>query len=150
MPKIQPAEQRARHPIPPGDYTLMLDEVKLIEQPNRFAEKDDKGIYKATGTTEPPIRPQLVWQFIADKNDPEGDPLEYSMWTGVSYGNERAKLTDLLDQLLPEADEEMKSNLETDTLVGRRFKTKIMLVKNASGEPRPRAMFFEPVKELPI
>lgn len=150
MPTITPSKQRERTPIPVGEHVLTLTEVRLVEQPNRFAEKEDDGTYKATGTTEPPMRPQLVWNFDSDLRDSEGEHYEYTVWTGLSYGHPKANLTAFLDQILPDSDEEMKANLDTDTLIGRAFKTRIQMVKNANGEPRPKAMYFEPVNEPPI
>jgi hypothetical protein len=44
----------------------------------------------------------------------------------------------------------MKGNLDTDTLIGRSFKTRIQMVKDGNGNPRPKAMYFEPVNEPPV
>lgn len=145
MPTITPSKQRERVPIPVGEHTLTLTSVRAVTQPNRFAEKDDKGTYKDTGTIEPPMRAQLVWDFDSDLSDGEGEPYEYAVWTGLSYGHPKANLTAFLDQILPDADEEMKSNLDTDTLIGRRFKSRIQMVKDGNGNPRPKAMYFEPL-----
>jgi hypothetical protein len=154
MPIITPSKQRERTPIPVGDHLLTLTAVRLVEQPNRFAEKDERGNYKATGTTEPPIRPQLVWQFDSDQHDEEGEAYEYAVWTGLSYGHPKANLTAFLDQILPESDEQMKGSLDTETLLGRRFRSRIQMVKDANGNPRPRAMYFEPIAgfdpDLPV
>ena len=137
MPVIQSAKGKDRTPIPPGEYVLTLVEVRAHEQDDTFHPNEDGSF---------PKRMRLIWQFeAAGKTDIDGDPLEYAEWTGPYYGNPKAKLTGFLDQLLPDANEEAKSALDTDALVGKRFKVKIANQRNQKGDFVPKALFFEPV-----
>ncbi len=147
MPKVgDSASQTKRLPIPVGVHTLTLTEVKELVQPNTFAEKDAKtGIFKATGTTTPPDREQFIWVFQSETRDPEGHPFEYAIFTGRWYGDDRAKLTSLLDSLMPEADYEAKSGLDTDAMTGKRFRARIANVKNQRGDFVPRHTMIEPL-----
>lgn len=149
MPKIgDSASQTKRFPISVGVHTLTLHEVKELTQPNTFAEKDAKtGIYKATGTTTPPDREQFIWVFKSDTKAPDGDPMEYAIFTGRWYGDDRAKLTSLLDSIMPEAEYEAKAALDTDALIGKRFRARIANVKNQKGDFVPRHTMIEPLDE---
>ena len=144
--------QVKRVPISVGQHVLTLADVKELVQPNTFAEKTPEGTYKATGTTTPPDREQFIWVFKSDTRAPDGDPMEYAVFTGRWYGDDRAKLTGLLDSLMPEATYEEKVELDTDSIVGKRFRARIANVRNQAGNFVPRHTLIEPIdepKELP-
>lgn len=136
MPVIQSSRNKERTPIPPGDHILTLVEVKPYEQDDTFHPNEDGSF---------PKKSRLIWQFQSDKADDDGDAYEYAEWTGAYYGNPKAKLTGFLDQIIPDASEETKEGLDTDSIIGRRFKSKIQNQKNAKGDYVPRAVYFEPL-----
>lgn len=150
MPKVGDSnEQSKREPISTGVHFLTLKQVKEMTQPNTFAEKTPAGIYKATGTTTPPDREQFIWVFESDTLDLSGKPMEYAVFTGRWYGDDRAKLTSFLDALLPEEAYENKVGLDTDALVGKRFRARIAQVKNQAGKLVPRHSMIEPDDSRP-
>jgi len=140
MAQIQ-SSKRERASIPPGDHILTLTEVKPYESDNPFFKKDE-----AVSNANQPRKTRLIWQFTSDADDGEGNPFEHAIWTGEFYGDPRAGLTALLDQMMPEADEQVKSNINTDMLLGTRYKAKLRMVKNQKGDLVPKAVDLEPVK----
>jgi len=140
MPVIQ-SSKRERHPIPAGDHILTLVEVKPHESDNPFYDPKEP-----EGGANQKRKTRLIWQFLSDSEDAEGTRYEHAIWTGEYYGHQRAGLTALLDQMLPDADEQVKSAINTDTLLGSRYKAKIRLAKNQKGDLVPKAVDLEPIK----
>ena len=140
MPQIQ-SSKRERTSIPAGDHILTLVEVKQHDGENAFFDKT-----KEVGGANQPRRTRLIWQFTSEATDNEGVHFEHAIWTGEFYGNPRAGLTALLDQMLPEADENVRENVNTDTLIGTRYQAKIRLVRNQKGDVVPKAVDLEPIK----
>ena len=138
MPKIRPSGERI--PIPKGDHILTLREVKDFEQEDKWHENED-GSH--------PMKHQLIWRFESDALTEDGVPYEYAQFTGQFYGDSRANLTALLDFLLPDEGEEYKKTVDTDTLIGKRYKVRIASVKNQAGKVVPKAMFYEPLNDGP-
>ena len=143
MPQVKPSTTE-RVPISVGPHVLTLAEVVEHVADNPYFDMN-----KPEGGLNTKQRTRLIWRFRSDAGDGEGNPYEYSHWTGTTYGDSRANLTWLLDQLLPDSDEEMRANINTDVLIGRKFRTKIQNRKNQKGEMVPGALFFEPVEEIP-
>lgn len=139
MPQIT-GSRRERTPIPTGEHILTLTEVKEHTSDNPFFKADQP---ESNQNQKQKLR--LIWQFVSDQEDAEGNRYEYAEWTGAFYGDSRANLTTFLDQILPDADDEVKSNINTDTLIGRRFRARIQMRKNQKGESVPTAAFFEPI-----
>ena len=145
MPKIHGADELTKFiPIPAGVHILTLTKVEERETPNPFADKDEDGTYLETGTAEPPIRPQLLWIFESEDRRPDGEAYAYGYWTGRYYGDDRAKLTAFLNAILPDSTEEQRKSIDTDSLVGARFRVRIATKKNQKGQDRPYHTLIEP------
>ena len=142
MPQIQ-SSKRERNPIPPGDHILTLTEVKPFSGDNPYFDPKEP----ESGTNQK-HKTRLIWQFLSDSEDAEGTRYEHAVWTGEYYGHQRAGLTALLDQMLPDAGDDVKSSINTDFLVGTRYKAKIRLTKNQKGDLVPKAVDLEPVAGL--
>ena len=141
MPQIQ-SSKRERQPIPAGEHILTLVEVKPFESDNPYFKDDEP----ESGTNQK-RKTRLIWQFNSDTEDSEGMRYEHAIWTGLFYGNPRANLTTFLDQILPNAGEDVKSNINTDFLLGSRYRAKIRLVKNQKGDLVPKAVDLEPLND---
>jgi hypothetical protein len=129
--------------IPVGEHYLTFVGVEVKEVENLRAQKDP---------TQPKLVNKWLWRFLSDDIDPESDPpqqYEYAHWTFENYGHARANLTKLLDQIIPKATPEQKSNLDTDLLKGRRFKAQIVHEKTDKGNIVAKAAFFVPTTEPP-
>ncbi len=140
MPVIQ-SSKRERSTIPPGDHILTLTEGRQHDGENPFFDKT-----KEVGGANQPRKTRLIWQFTSEATDNEGVHYEHAIWTGEFYGDPRAGLTALLDQMMPDADDTTKSNINTDFLVGTRYKAKLRMVRNQKGDLVPKAVDLEPIK----
>jgi len=110
-------------------------------------EKDMPSYNDASVTT-----PRWIWQFKAKTTDPEtGERYEYRIYTGPTYGDSRATLTILLDQMCPDWTEEQKANVDTDELLQKYFKAKIRHEKpdKVGDPPKPKFVFIEPHNPKP-
>jgi len=119
MPTVQ--IERPRTLCPAGLYTFALAEVNTVEM-DAFNPLD--------GKVE-----RWVWRFVSNRINPE-DGLQYEIpiFTGQAYGNPKAKLTWLLDMLLPGITKVQAANLDTDTLIGKTFDGS---VKHAQSQKDP-------------
>ncbi len=111
--------EKTRTLCPPGPATFALQEVEVIQMQS----------FDGSGQVE-----RLLWRFVSSKRDPEGAFYEVPVFTGYSYGNPKAKLTWLLDMLLPGITKREADNLDTETLVGRHYEGS---VKHGTSERDP-------------
>lgn len=95
--------------IPPvGRYFGTLTKVEIKPQPS-FDNPEimvNRACFTLTTTTK----------------DPETDtPYVYYEWTGVKYGNSKARLTELLDQMFPAMTTTQRSCLMPEHMIGKKF-----------------------------
>lgn len=146
MPKLDQAESFERNPIPPGEYTMTLKEIKAHEGPNMF-EPPVKN--EETGEMEPVIRREFIWRFVADTIDPKlNKPYEYAIFTSRYYNptSEKNKMTLLVRLLAPDAtDEERKNMIEMDHFIGKKWKVRMGVGKSKTGKEFPIHLYFIPL-----
>lgn len=124
-------------PITVGEHTVKLVEVESVQFENTFATKDKDGNF--------PARDCLTWKFLSNQEDEEGEPYQYQVTTGTAYGGARAGLTLLLDMLVPGITVAQAKNLDTDDLIGKRFKTMITMRTGVDGTKKPVHSYFAPL-----
>ena len=116
--------------IPAGKHILTLRSVEEIESDN----------YNGDGKTL-----QWLWKFISSQVDDDGTNYELRWYTGPTYGNPKAKLTDLLNMLMPDADEDERATVDTDTLCKKKYSAQILHAKKEKGEGmKPVIKFIAP------
>jgi len=137
MPTTQPSPKSPL--IPAGEHYLTLVAVEV-------KEVDNLKFLKGDHTAKPKVD-KWLWRFVSDDVDPEQPDVHYEMpvWTFANYGHAKANLTKLLDQIVPKATPEQKANLNTDAILGRRFKAMVVHKQNDKGDPIPDA-FMVPLK----
>lgn len=122
--------------IPAGEYRMALREVSLKRVKSQYATDDDGK------------REKLMWRFeTIDVVDPHGEPYEHAEWTGIKYGNPQARMTILLDQLVPGLTASAARGFDTDTLINRLFKAVIKHIKLDGGQTVAQIAFIQPVKK---
>lgn len=125
MPVIQ--TETSRNLCPAGPQIIELKEVKETELP----DFNDPNL----------MQTRLIWRFeTVGEADEAGNPYEIAIFTGTRYGNSRAKLTWLLDMLVPGMTSAKAQALDTDTLIGNRYETQ---VKHVQGLKDPSKKFAE-------
>lgn len=136
MPTTQPSPKTPL--IPAGEHFLTLVAVEEKEVDNLRAAKDP---------TAPKRVMKWLWRFISDDVDPENPDVhyEYAAWTFANYGHSKANLTKLLDMIVPKATAEQKASLNTDQILGRRYKAMIVHKTNEKNDLVPDA-FMVPLK----
>ena len=112
MPVLQ--VQKPLPVCPQGIHTFRLVEVKPS-----FSEKFQTD--------------QLMWRFVSNKRSPEGDLYEVPVWTGLAYGNPKAKLTWLLDMLEPGIVPEQADGLDTDVYLHREYEGSVKHQRKQDG-----------------
>lgn len=134
MPTASPTVKR--NPIPAGEQILYLVSVESVMQPS---------------FNDPNVQvPRWVWQFKAKAKDPEtGENYEFRQYTGEVYGNKKAGLTLLLDQMLPTWTDEQKETIDTDKIIGTFYTAHIRHEKadKAGDPPKPRLLMIQPAKK---
>jgi hypothetical protein len=108
---IDTSGTRQRVMIPAGEHIVTLKEVVLHRVTNNYSQDPDGKINK------------LMFGFLADSTQPGGNPYEYAAWTGTTYGDHRAALTQLLDMMIPGLAKGAKVAL--NSLVGNRYRALI-------------------------
>src|SRR5207253_2755618 len=104
MPVVQ--TERPRTLCAPGIYEVVLADVTTQMMP----------AFSGDGEVE-----RWLWRFVTNKQDENGQYIEVPIFTGGVYGNSRAKLTWLLDMLIPGITKQQADRLNTDDLIGMRF-----------------------------
>ena len=129
--------------IKPGNHTLTLTAIRVVEGDNPYFKKD-KPISKSNN----PKNNRLVWDFVTDEVDPAtGKPYEYAHWTNDNYGDSRASLTKLLDFLVPGITVEQAKGMDVEELIGKRYAAFISTRKNQKGNVVPDLAFAKPLVE---
>jgi len=91
------------------------------------------------------------WVFASDRFYPLSDedngtpkPVTHIEFTGNKYGNEKAKLTILLDQMVPGITKEQGKKFNTDVLIGQVFDAGIRHMKKKNGDPKAEIGYITP------
>ncbi len=135
MPMIELEKKFERGPlIPKGEHVLKLVSVEKRRITSTFSKEEDGKADK------------FIWEFHAAQKDDNGKPFTYTVFTGVRYGNNKAGLTDLLNQMIPDITEETAAELDTEDLVGTKYNTQIRHNKSDKGELFPAHIYLTPFK----
>jgi hypothetical protein len=124
--------------IPTGTHIIRLQscEIKRVNSQYAPASSTDGKVDK------------LLWRFTTETPAPDGQVYEYVHFTGTAYGNDRAALTLLLDQLAPGMNRAIAAKLDINTLVGKRYRTRIVhKTIAATGKVAAQHVFIEPVED---
>lgn len=147
MPQLQKQEDFT--PCPPGEHLFTLLDVEQRKFQSDYAKSADGMVDK------------LMWKFVSDTIDPaSGKGWMYTHFTGLAYGNHKAALTILLNQIIEglakmpkDAAQDFAASLNTDSLLGSRYKAFIRHDLTEKGDVRPVLAFIAPLKvgaaELP-
>ena len=119
-----------RNLIPEGEHLLTLVSVDQKD----FPSFNDPSI----------MEPNWVWQFKSHITDKEtGEKHELRQYTKPYYGNPKAGLTILLDQMFPVMSDEEKGNIDTDEHLGKTYRANILHQKTGKtgtdGKPETKA-----------
>ena len=107
-----------------------------------FSEMDDK--FGARDAVNGKVK-RLKFRFVSQEEDEDGTPYDYAVITGLTYGNEKAGLTRLIDMLVPGMTVEKFADFDTDDLVGKKFRAQIKHTKNEQGKPKADYVYMAPV-----
>lgn len=75
--------------IPAGLQKLKLVTIIEKEFPDKFNTNGGNPVNR------------LIWTFMSKQTDEDGVPYEYAVFTGETYGNDKAALTLLVDMVIP-------------------------------------------------
>lgn len=123
--------------MPAGEHILTLTEVNEVESPNPFKQKP----------TDPDTRIRWAWKFESESLDEDGVPFVHTEWTGTQFGNSRANLTTLLRQVVPGITKEAADHLNTDTLLGKRFRAHVRHGLNQKNETVSELAVISPMAD---
>jgi hypothetical protein len=129
--RVQVEAPRELHPI--GLATFTLAAVETIQQPS---------FNDPTQMVE-----RWIWRFQSDRKDEAGQPLEVAVFTGQKYGNSQARLTWLLDLMVPGITIAQAQALDTDELLGRRYEGSVKH-EISTNDPNKRLATFSYLKPL--
>jgi hypothetical protein len=126
MPSIQ--IEKPRSLCPAGPQVIRLVEVTEKETPNF----NDPNVMDT----------RLLWRFVV-KGEVDEDGLQYevAIFTGLKYGNPKAKLTWLLDMLDPGMTKKKAEGLDPSRYIDTDYET---LIKHVPGQRDPSKRFAEP------
>ena len=113
--------EKPRPLIPAGEHILKLVEVRAQEMDDRYGKS-------ATGKVV-----RNIWQFVSNETDEDGTPYEYGVFTGDTYGNPKAGMTNLIDMIVPGMTAEKFADFDSDDLVGKKFRAQIKHTKKDDG-----------------
>jgi hypothetical protein len=96
----------------------------------------------------------IQWRWIFETmelTNEDDDPFRLSYYTGTSYqeGNQKSKLTKLLDRICRDLTTEEKESLDTDTLLGKKFRIDVTHVKKTDGALRAQIDSIKRVQAKP-
>jgi hypothetical protein len=123
--------------VPEGDDTVQLARVDYIPA-DTIEEWRKKGM-----TGEP--SPQWKWVFTSQKINAENStPFECFVYTGTTYGDARANLTRLYNNLLPGIEPAARKKYDTDNLIGQWFNTRWIYIEGKNGKKKLDYVFLIP------
>jgi hypothetical protein len=129
MPALTVEEPRPLCPVGPATF--------------RLAEVTQKMQKSFDGSGEVP---RLIWKFVSNRVAPTGEFYEVSVWTGLAYGNQKARLTWLLDLVSPGMTAEKAKKLNTDLFVGQDFEAAVKHgASEKDGTPFATFLYLRPV-----
>lgn len=84
-----------------------------------------------------PGAPQWKWVFeSAELMDEDDNPFKLAYYTGVVYGNEKAKLTKLLDRIAKRLTVEERKVFDTDSVLDKKFRLDVIHAVKTDGSTR--------------
>lgn len=98
---------------------------------------------------EPEVE-EIRWMWVfesADEADTNGNPYEFTHWTGWKYGNDKAKLTTTLDAMIGvrmTEDEWMGFDVEEE-LVGKKWRVMVTEITTQAGKVVNRVVKVSPM-----
>jgi len=117
-----------------GTYTCRLIEVELSEQP----DFNDPSVMK----------PNFIFKFeTTDHLDSQDRPFRFTKYTGRSYGNEKAGLTILINQMMGRALTKAEfANLDLEELMEKPWRVMVDEHTTAAGKLVNKIMSVRPVQ----
>ena len=121
-----PTVSKVRPLCPEGEFVFRLASVEEKSVKSDFAKTDDGKVTK------------WLWKFEAlDEVDDNDEPYEAVKFTGTSFGDARAELTKWLRAIYgKDYGEADAAQLDTDELVGKRFRLTIIHSDDDKGNTR--------------
>ena len=119
--------------IPAGEHILKLSSCDVQEFEDRYGKSN-------SGKVE-----RLKFRIVSNETDDDGTPYDFVVYTGMTYGNEKAGLTKLIDMLVPGMTEKQFADFDTDDLVGKKFRAQIKHVKKDDGKMKPDFVYMAPI-----
>jgi hypothetical protein len=133
MPVVQVQEAFEAGPlIPKGEHILTLLPVEQRRVKSQFSQEADGKVDK------------FIFTFRSNQKSEDGDAYKYTVFTGTKYGNEKAALTDLLNQLDPEMDQEKAKGLDLSDYEGTKYETLIRHTKGDDGRVFAKHSYIKP------
>ncbi len=138
--------QKDRPLIEAGEHVLKLTAVDTLEMDDLYGQSKD-GSGKVT---------KIIWRFVSQSEDEDGNPFEYAIFTGMTYGNEAAAMTKLVDMLVPGMTPDKFADFDSDDLIGKKFRGQIKHVKKENGSGMKAVHVYitpiaaKPAKPAPI
>lgn len=77
--------------------------------------------------------PRWEWHFRGRHTWDDGTPQEVKFWTNTKYGNEKAGLTRLYNNIIPKCDIDKARAADTDSFIGRWWKINVKHVAKQDG-----------------
>ncbi len=111
--------QNTKELCPVGPATFRLVSVEAKPMPS----------FDGTGTVT-----RWIWQFVSNKKAPDGSYYEIAIFTGQKYGHAQAKLTWMLDFMVPGITAEQAARLNTNDFIGTDWEA---MVKHQPTEKDP-------------
>jgi len=117
-----------------GTYTCRLIEVEMSEQP----DFNDPSVMK----------PNFIWKFeTTDAVDSNDRPFRFTKYTGRSYGNEKAGLTILVNQMMGRALSKAEfAELNLEELMEKPWRVMVDEHTTGSGKQVNKIMSVRPVQ----
>ena len=119
--------------IPKGEHILKLSSIEIVQFEDKYGKGKDGKVDR------------VKWRFVSNEEDEDGTPYDFVVYTGDQYGNEKAAMTRLIDNLVPGMTEAKFPDYETDDLIGKKFKATIKHVKKDDGKPKADYVYMAPI-----
>jgi hypothetical protein len=128
MPQVETEQEL----IPAGEHILTLRSV------------DEKEMSKFGSKNENDTTTRWIWKFTSQMRDDDDKPYTLVIYTNTRYGNSNASLTHLLDLLIPNCTKEIARSLNTDDILGNKYKARIKHVTGDTGKMRAEIITAAP------
>ena len=121
----------------PGVYACRLKEVEVVKQ-TKYGTEDE-------------MVDNFRWVFLTtEEMDEEGNPYRFTMFTGTSYGNDKAKLTLLIDKMVGRRLKDQEFfNLDLEALKRQVWSVSVDTAVSQKGSEYNRVSWVRPAKQEP-